>query len=283
LIEAVLPPIEFKRIQSADLSGWSGEDDHPEYLKLVSAVEHLLKNPPGAAASRPLPQPPAAKPRTTSRLATLKIVALVGAIGLAAFAALRWSAQPAQSGAQPLPAQPARVAPEPAGVPAPAAPAATVAPAPGADGAAQPSAPGRRTNLLSPAEGGEIVTASHERWTMVVDGKEDTHAWVDAGEAVFAFKNGRAATFDTFAVLIPSASDTNLRDFELLVADDPGGVYRSIGTFSTQNMRIMRNPYQEFRFAPVKARYLKVRSLKNHSGSAGAITGYEFQLYGAVE
>lgn len=276
LIEAVAPPIEFKRIQAADLSGWSGEAEHPEYRKLVSAVEHLL-NPPGAAGSRPLPQAPAAKPGARSMRAALKIMALVAAVGLVAFAAVRWTTQPA-------PMQQARAMPEAAGgMPASASPAAAATPAPGADAAVRTAATSRRTNLLSPAEGGEIVTASHERWNLVVDGKEDTYAWVDAGEAVFAFKNGRAATFDTFAVLIPSTSDTNLRDFELLVANDPGGVYQSIGTFSTQNIRIMRNPYQEFRFAPVKAKYLKVRALKNHSGSVGAATGYEFQLYGTVE
>lgn len=284
LIDAVLPPIEFKRIQSADLSGWAGEADHPEYLKLVSSVERLLKNPPGAAASRPMPPAPAAKPRSSSRLMALKAIALAGAVGLGAFAALRWSAPPAPSGAQPVPTQQARVAAETGGgAPAPATPAAPAPPAPVADAAARPPAQSRRTNLLSPAEGGEIVTAPHERWTLVVDGNEDTYAWVEAGEAVFAFKNGRAATFDTFAVLIPSASDNNLRDFELLVANDPGGAYQSLGTFSTQNIRIMRNPYQEFRFAPVKARYLKLRSLKNHSGSAGAVIAYEFQLYGTLE
>ena len=283
LIEPVLPPIEFKRIQAADLSGWSGEGDHPEYQKLVSAVERLLQNQPGIAASRPQPQASATKPGAASKLTVLKIMALVGAIGLVAAAGMRWMAQRAQTDVQPAPTQQAPAAPQNAGsMPAPATPTEPAPPAPGADAAARTPAPSGRTNLLSPAEGGEIVTASHERWNMVVDGKEETYAWVDAGEAVFAFKNGRAATFDTFAILIPGASDNNLRDFELLVANDPGGPFESLGVFTTQNMRIMKNPYQEFRFNPVKAKYLKVRALKSHSGS-NVSAGHEFRLFGKLD
>lgn len=32
LIDSVSPPMEFKRIQAANLSGWTGETDDPEYV-----------------------------------------------------------------------------------------------------------------------------------------------------------------------------------------------------------------------------------------------------------
>jgi hypothetical protein len=141
-----------------------------------------------------------------------------------------------------------------------------------------------RLNLLASENGGEIVTASNEAWAATIDGKENTYAWVDNGQAVFAFKDGRAATFDTFAVLIPGTSDHNLAEFELLAGNDgPLGSFTSLGTFRTQNIRIMKQPYQEFRFAPVKAKLLKFRSLKASNGQSGAVTGYELQLLGTLE
>jgi hypothetical protein len=283
LIEPVLPPIEFKRIQAADLSNWSGDGNHPEYQKLVSAVERLLQHPP-SAAPRPRPQAaaPAAKAGAGSKLSVLKIMALVGAIGLVAAAGMRWMAHRAQTAPPAATEQQSAPPQESTGsAPAPAAPTEPAAPATSGNTARTP-APSGRTNLLSPAEGGEIVTAPNERWNMVIDGKEETYAWVDAGEAVFAFKGGRAATFDAFAILIPGASDNNLREFELLVANDLGGPFESLGVFTTQNTRIMKNPYQEFRFTAVKAKYLKVRAMKSHGGS-DVSTGHEFQLFGRLD
>jgi len=283
LIEPVLPPIEFKRIQAADLSGWSGESDHPEYQKLVSAAERLLRGPPTAAAAHAQPQAVSAKPGAGSKLSVLKIMALVGAIGLIAAAGMRWMAHRVQNQVQPVPMQQAPAAADNAGsTPAPTTPIEPAPPALSPEATARTPVTSGRTNLLSPAEGGEIITASNERWNSVIDGKEDTYAWVDTGEAVFGFKGGRAATFDTFAILVPGASENNLKDFELLVANDPGGPFESLGVFATQNMRIMKNPYQSFRFTPVKAKYLKVRAMKSHGGS-DVSTGHEFQLFGTLD
>ncbi len=265
LIEAVAPPIEFKRIQAADLSDWSGASDHPELRKLLAAVERLLQ---GSA-------PPPAAPRTpSSKLTLLKIMALVGAAGIVATLAMRWMGERTPSDAAPVTQQSS------------AAPAeAPVADSSAATGDVQPPrvpAAAGRTNLIAPAEGGEIVVASHERWNMTIDGNDDSYAWVDTGEAVYGFRDGRAATFDTFAVLIPGTGDNNLREFELFAGNEPAGPFASIGIFATQNVRIMKNPYQEFRFAPVTAKYLKVRALKSHSGGDVAIA-HEFRLYGSLE
>lgn len=273
-IEAVLPPIEFKRIQAADLSNWSGAPDHPEFRKLLGAIERLLEAAP--AMGRAAAPAPATSRARASRLTLLKIMAIVGAIGLIASAATRWMSERTQQAAPPS---------APAAEPGPGAERAPVepsAPPAGSSAAARAPLPAGRVNLLAPDEGGEIVTASNERWMLTVDGKEDTYAWVDTGEAVFAFRDGRAATFDTFAVLVPGAGDNNLRKFELLASNDAGGPFQPIGTFSTQNLRIMKNPFQEFRFDPVTARYLKVRALESHSGSAVSIA-HEFRLYGKTE
>jgi hypothetical protein len=282
LIERVLPPIEFKRIQAAELADWTGAEDHTEFRKLLASVDRLLQQPAGTqSAPMPLAEQTHRPPRSSARTAWL-------VVGIAALAAVAgggyWlgqresaSAPPAASGS-PASAEPG----QPTATEQPAQPAAP-ATAPATTGSPAPPAAGR-INLLSPENGGEIVTASNERWIYTVDGKEDTYAWVDNGQAVYAFKDGRAATFDTFAVLIPGTNDANLAQFELLAGNDgPDGSFTPIGTFKTQNTRIMKQPYQEFRFTPVKARYLKLRPLKAHSGGSGAVLGYEFQLIGTLD
>ncbi|MCW5591854.1 MAG: toll/interleukin-1 receptor domain-containing protein [Burkholderiales bacterium] len=288
LIEPVLPPIEFKRIQAADLTGWSGDSGHPEYRKLLGSVERLLQQPAQAAnAPQQPPEPPRQKVQPPSRLTLLTTMGIVALVGLLAAGAMQWMAR--QANTDTAPSEPTMSsAPSPAAgsnaenaYDTPSMPAPEAVPS-GSSGSTSVAAAAGRMDLIALINGGEIVIAPHEHWNAVIDGKDNTYAWVDGGEGVFAFKEGRAATFDTFAVLVANTDDNNLRDFELLVADHLAGPFRSIGTFATQNVRIMRNPYQEFRFAPVKAKYLKVRALKSHAGSSTAFA-YEFQLYGTLE
>ena len=281
LIERVPPPIEFKRIQAADLTDWNGDEDHAEYRKLVASVDELLARPlrTPAAPAEPISlttHTPARRALRAPSLIAGIVVAL--AVGVGGYLLGQRHGTPA-----------ADVAPGPSS-PAPAAPAASTQPVAPATGAAD--APSQaatrvktgRVNLLSPENGGEVVIASHERWNATIDGKEDTYAYVDNGQGVYAFKDGRAATFDTFAVLIPGAADSNLAEFELLAGNDgPGGNFTSIGVFKTQNIRVMKEPYQAFHFAPVKAKFLKFRPLKAFNGSNAVVAAYEFQLLGSLD
>ena len=45
LIEDVTPPIEFKRIHAANLTGWTGDPDDPEFANLLSSLKQLLGRP----------------------------------------------------------------------------------------------------------------------------------------------------------------------------------------------------------------------------------------------
>ena len=65
-------------------------------------------------------------------------------------------------------------------------------------------------------------------------------------------------------MLIPGRNLRWVKDFELLVADDLSGPYRSLGRFTTQNIRMIRNPYQEFALPETTAKYLKFKPLSNH-------------------
>lgn len=144
--------------------------------------------------------------------------------------------------------------------------------------------PARRINLLSPENGVQLLVATNDHWMATIDGKEDFEAiYSYTGEAVYGFKDDRAATFDTFTMLIGETADTNINEFELLAGNDtPTGTFERIGKFQTQNVKLFRTPYQEFRFTPVTARYLKVKILSAYGKHLYPIV-WEFQLFGSLK
>jgi hypothetical protein len=115
-------------------------------------------------------------------------------------------------------------------------------------------------NLLAPDQGGQAILVPNDGWMMPVTAKADTGAWVHVGEdAIYAFKDEKPAIFSQFGVLITGASGNNIKQVELLVANDWHGPFRSLGKFTTINSRVVKTPYQEFAFPVTTARYLKVR------------------------
>ena len=149
-------------------------------------------------------------------------------------------------------------------------------------GAPQPVS--EKINLLDKKLGGNLVIASKGNWEGRIDGDpgaSDPYYPKDFG--VFGFKDGKAATFDTFTLFIPSASDYNPKEFELLIANDsPEGPYTSLGKFQTKNYRVAQNPFQEFKFQAVKAQFLKVVFLSNHNDKELSWV-HEFQLWGRFD
>ena len=279
LVEAVAPPIEFKRIQAANLTGWDGDTGHPELATLLASVERLVRGPAPAAGVAPVPRLP--PPRRTGGRAGLLAGGAVALAALAGAGAWVLRRPPAPESVRPVAASDAAPPVTIAAGPAPTAP--PVAPPPAnPPAAAQPSP--RRTNLLSPDTGGQVVAAAKADWARLIDGDEEQGVWVDDGEGVFAFKDERPARFDAFAVLIPDTSGVNLKTFELLAGTESAtGPFTAIGKFDTQNLRLFKSPYQEFRFPPVTATFLKVRSLGNHRGDTGAVRAFEFQLFGDLQ
>jgi len=142
--------------------------------------------------------------------------------------------------------------------------------------AAQTGPLGSDANLLAQANGGTLLAAPNDEWAKLNDGAEDWAVTYD-GAGVWQFKDGAPATFDTFEMLIPKQDDKNVKEFELQVGDEgPTGSFRSIGSFTTQNVKLMQSPYQRFTFPSVTAKYLKV-ILKNDWGG-GYIAAYEFRV-----
>ena len=132
-------------------------------------------------------------------------------------------------------------------------------------------------NLLSPANGGTIVKAGDPEWKDAVSGKDAARGRIRApNEAIFSFRDGKPATFSSFATLI-SETNAYIKEFELLVADKPDGPYRSIRKFVTTDALIVDSPYQSVQFEPVTARYVKVKLISAHSLTPGG-----FNLLGQI-
>ena len=139
---------------------------------------------------------------------------------------------------------------------------------------------GQRIDLFAPENGGKILVSSSERMNSLVDGNTNVVVISDNEFAVFGFKDGRAATFSQFAYYIPETSRYNLLNFELFSGNDtPTGAFRSIGKFNALNALLTETPFQEFNFAPVTARYLKVQL----SGVSPNGYSYEMKLMGEIK
>lgn len=144
-----------------------------------------------------------------------------------------------------------------------------------------------KVNLLSSENGGQVLAATSDTWIKTIDGDERDFYFLESNvggktEAVYAFKDEKPAEFDTFTVLILDARDGNIKDFELLWGNESvRGKFHLIGKYQTQNMKLFKTPYQEFKFSPVTAKYLKVRLLS--TWKYALIDAREFQLWGTLQ
>jgi len=138
-------------------------------------------------------------------------------------------------------------------------------------------------NLLALENGGHVLVASSDDWAGTINGNEGgTQISYGLGtSAVFAFKDERPATFDMFTMLIPGTQNNNVKEFELLQGNEsPTGLFQSIGKFQTQNVKLFEKPYQEFKFSPVTAKYLKVKILSTYDSPHPWV--FQFQLFGVL-
>lgn len=143
--------------------------------------------------------------------------------------------------------------------------------------AATPTAPpaipteAKKVDILTP-EYAELIMAPSERWEKLLTGETGRAVSLWQGEsenAVFGFKDEKTATFDTVRVFIGETSSANIKSVEFLVSNDsPTGPFKSAGrTGETQNVRMMKTGgWQEFKFAPITARYLKCK-ITTHGSS----------------
>ena len=283
-------PLEFKRIEAADLSDWQGDISHREFDQLLRTVAGMLD---GTAPARVQQLPINTEVRSwrwwKTKAGVLAVTGGVIIAGIGLIAVLRQIAFFERKEIQPPHAQnPVQSTPSSETATAPTKPAPVVR-----DEAASVAKPRPSTqpessviNLLSTDNGGHVIAATNDRWLYAIDGDEKNWQYIDIGVvgswAVYGFKDDKPASFDTFKVLILGSESWNLKEFELLVGNDSAtGRFESIGKFQTQNIRFFKDPYQEFKFSPVKAKYLKIKVISSHGFSSVGV--YEIQLSGVLE
>jgi hypothetical protein len=268
LIEPISPPLEFRRIQAADLMNWRGDRDDQELQHLLTTVGTLVSR---NATERPSHSAPTRRTRVAEKSLALRFAA-VAIAGVLAGAVLVYSLRPAATGD--VPASPVA---DPGGEPRQPG-SAEIAPVP-TPGASDVATTGR-VDLLSAKNGGHLVRAPHENWNEPIDGSENW-GYITGDEAVYGFKDNRPATFDTFRMLITETRNWNIKGFELLAGGDaPDGYFESLGKFETENVRLFPSPWQEFKFPPKRATYLKVRVLSLHRPT-GPTQVEQWQLLGS--
>ena len=161
-------------------------------------------------------------------------------------------------------------------------PAPTPVPAP----TPTPTPASKRVNLLDAAKGGQLIAAPNANWSLMIDGKEDTHAETGWNtEGIFAFKDEGPATFDTFSIFIPGADSVNIKEFELLAGDTVDGEFRSIGKFQARNMMMLPTKgWQDYKFDPVTAKYFKLKVISRVEGASwNPVNVYEIRLTGELK
>jgi TIR domain len=265
LIERVTVPLEFRRKQTADLIGWDGDPAHSGFQALCRGVSATI----GGVAPNRLTTAQRSGLRWNRRW-TLAAVATILLALVAVYSAVRGRSQ----------------APEPARVQihAEVGRNASTAHIEVSRSIAQSEPSPTAANLLSAENGGRLLLAPSDAWTVTVDGKEEPYREVQVGEeAVFGFKDERRATFDTFGMLIPK-SGRNPKEFELLAGDDsPSGPFRAIGIFHPQNAKVFQTGgWQDFKFPPVTAKYLKIKLRSNYADVVW-IDLYELRLLGQLK
>ena len=266
LIEPATIPLEFRRVEAADLTNWRGDRDDPELQQLIETLDVRIRTD-GRSDTLPVAKPHPAHSSLDRRWsAWLPIVTafIAGAavVYLAVvFTGQRSSSVGGSSGAPSNPTTSSGSSPIRAGGQGEARGTSETPRAGGASSGPTIVSTTGRMNLLSSANGGHLVAAPDDSWRYAIDDNVDTWQYIQAGagDGVYAFKDEQAATFDTFMMLIADTSGLNIKDFELLAGNDtPLGTFHSIGQFQTKNIRLYPSPWQEFKFEEVRARYFKL-------------------------
>jgi len=257
LLDDVDPPLEFRHLQSAKLFDWRGASDAPELHQLIAAVRGALQRygvQPRAqvsgrgssSAGKSWWQTPAGWAvgaaallvATAFFLQVLRQLGVIGVPGASGPAVGTLSAD--RDNLREL----AAAAKAPSG-----SPSRTTASSTGT------------INLLDVGEGAQIVAANESGWRDYIFGRDKPYCSVIAtkGFVTFAFRDERRARFDRFGVFIEATSDYNVKTIELYASDQSDqGPFQKVGTFTVPNFRNGRQPFHEFTFEPVSARYVKL-------------------------
>jgi TIR domain len=261
LIDNVQIPLEFKRIEAANLTDWQGKSPHIEFDQLLKTIAIILNEntPPSSNMNQFLTDSINQSNHWWKKLfeKRVTIVFLIFLAGVTFF----MQNNPLFESASSTTADSKYISPQ---IIEDQSSRSDTSPEPVTQFSKVESSVklDKRINLLAPENGAQLLVASSDDWATTIDGKED-FSQISYGlgkEAVYGFKGEQAATFDTFTMLMSETESYNIKTFELQAGNDsPTGSFKSIGKFESQNVKLFKTPYQIFKFPPVTARYIKFR------------------------
>jgi hypothetical protein len=124
-----------------------------------------------------------------------------------------------------------------------------------------------KVDILTP-EYAELIKAPKAEWEKLLTGKVRQASTEESEQAVFGFKNDKAASFDTLRLFIKETNQYNIKKLEIFTSRDSlKGPYQSVGTFEFENIRMIKTGgWQEVTFAPVTAKYFTFK-ITSYNGS----------------
>lgn len=162
--------------------------------------------------------------------------------------------------------------------------AVTVAPPPPAPTPTPKPKEDPLVNLIGAENGGQIITASADIFSKLIDGKENSVYWFKAGnEGVYAFQGEQMGTIHAVAVPIYKTYGNNIASFDVYVSTtSPADGFTKVGTYSPKNLKMFKSVFQEFKIdPPVPAKYVKLVIGKSAKGSDSSEL-FEFRVLGKL-
>jgi len=272
LLDPVTPPLEFRHLQAADLSGWEGDSADPQFIGLHKGVLAILRQTPGSPTTlgaRPTRQWWQTWPGQalgagglllglSVLLLTLKQVGVIGPQDSTVAKPFPPSSAQAPTGRPEVKFDDLRQT--------------HVPPTPGAS-------PVESVNLVDTDAGAQLLTANQAAWKPLFSGPPTSAVLSLNGFAVLALRGDKPVAFDTLAIHVEATDIFNVKELAIHVSStSPEGPFVKAAQITVPNYRNMQKPFHELHFEPVQARFVKLQVLSSQGDIPLARVG-SIQLY----
>ena len=121
---------------------------------------------------------------------------------------------------------------------------------------------GQRLNLIHAKNGGRLISSTNKVFEYLLN---ENPTWASPNEeAVFGFGNDGTAIFDEVGFEVTATEDINIKNADLYSATSPRGPFKLIKRVTVENMYLAETPFQMFKFAPVSAKYIKIKVIDGY-------------------
>lgn len=283
LLDRVTPPLEFRHLQAADLSNWKGDSADPQFTGLCKGLVAMLGQ---SGAPIPVAAGPARQWWRTWPGQALGAAGLLIGLSVLMFTLQQMGliGPPLQSSPVSAPggqtvekvpesrqAREKTVQLEQSRVPdgAPPVPAASAT---------------ELVNLLDTDAGAQLLSTNkypETYWSLLFHSiPQVAPGIIINGFAVLALRSDKPLMFNTLAIFVEDAwAPSGVKELALYISvTSPEGPFVKAAQITVPNHYIPHKPFQEFHFAPVQARFVKLQVLSSHASGPSAWVG-SIQLY----